>query len=197
MNYKSLTQVLATALAISVTTIAYGQYSAIGFEGGTIGNIPWGTNVGVPAGVATGATFSYTFVDGNNLMSFGSTAGGAIADSDDPGAGSATVPDYYKSPDFGWQMVGYKTTNNTAANWTTFSSSYVGNGNSNGTDYPGTGALRADWGEGFNINKNFSPAYTNLAKAPGLGDYFLDTHVSPGNTSQIKLDFQTSANAEY
>jgi hypothetical protein len=92
-------------------------------------------------------------------------------------------------------MVGFKPTNNIIADWTTFDSTFIGSGNFRGVDYPGSGS---DIGETFNINKNFSPAYTNLAAAPGLGDYFLDVYGGSSTiTSQIKLDFRTGANALY
>ncbi len=168
------------------------QFNPIGFEGSTINNIPYATNVGIPNGTPANTPFSYTFVDGNNLQSFNNASAG-IVDSDDGSGGSNSVPDYYKSPEFGWKLDGWQTTNNTTANWNSFNSSYVGNGASIGEDYPGGIAGRTtELSEALNLNQKFSPAQGNLPSAPGLGEHFLDAHGSTGNTSQISLVFQAT-----
>ena len=168
------------------------QFNPIGFEGSTINNIPYATNVGIPNGTPVNTPFSYTFLDGNNLQSFNNASAG-IVDSDDGSGGSNSVPDYYKSPQFGWKLDGWQTTNNTTANWNVFNNSYVGNGASAGTDYPGGIAGRtAELGEALNLNQKFSPAQGNLPSAPGLGEHFLDAWGSVGNTSQISLQFLTA-----
>lgn len=170
----------------------HAQFNPIGFEGATISGIPYATNVGIPNGTPANTAFSYTFVDGNNLQSFRNASAG-IVDSDDGSGGGSAVPDYYKSPEFGWRIDGWQTTDNTAANWDVFNNAYVGNGASIGEDYPGgVAGRRSELSEAININRNFSPAAGNLAKAQGLGDFFLDTHGSSGNTSQIALDFQVN-----
>ncbi len=178
--------------ALLATASVHAQFNPVGFEGATVSGIPYATNVGIPNGTPANTRFSYTFVDGNNLQSFQNASAG-IVDSDDGSGGSSSVPDYYKSSQFGWRIDGWQATNNTTANWNVFNNAYVGNGASLGEDYPGGIAGRqTELSEAININRNFSPAAGNLAKAQGLGDYFLDTHGSTGNTSQIALDFRVS-----
>ena len=168
------------------------DFNAIGFEGQTINNIPYATNVGIPNGTTLNAPLSYLFVDGNNLQYFNNPAAG-ITDSDDAASGSNVVPDYYKSPDFGWKLDGWQTSNNTSATYGMFSSTYVGNGASLGGDYPGGIVGRqTELSETININRKFSPANGNLPAAPGLGDQFLDVQGSTGNTSQLSLQFMTT-----
>lgn len=122
-----------------------------------------------------GYSGSYNFVEGNNLQ-YG-----------------ASVPDYYKSPDFGWQLQGWTPYSSTQAKWYNFDSTYVGNG-ANNISYPGNGATGAALNDAFNINKIFSPASGNLPFAPGLGNQFMDTWGKPnngdvGDSAQMNLVF--------
>lgn len=187
------TSCLARAIALGVmvggATAAWAQFNPVGFEGSTIYNIPYATNVGIPTGTPVNTPFSYTFAAGNNLQSF-NNSGAGIVDSDDGSGGSNAVPDYYKSPEFAWRLNGWQATNNTTANWGVFNNSYVGNGASIGEDYPGgISGRQTELSEALNLNHLFSPAAGNLAKAPGLGDQFIDAHGSTGNTSQMSLTF--------
>lgn len=187
MSSRPLPVVIALS-SIFLSPQLLAAFSAIGFEGKIIENIPYSTSTGIPNGVAPGSPFSYTFLSGNNLQSFNDPTRG-IVDTDDVGSGSA-VPDYYKSSEFGWKLDGYQATNNSQINWDTFDPTFVGNGAATGTDYPGAAVGRqSELGEAFNVNHLFSPATGNLAKAPGLGDQFLDVHGKAGYSSQITLDF--------
>lgn len=160
---------------------------AFGFEG-DLNQIPgYATNGG-----------TYAMVSGNNLQR---------------NTTPTFVPDYYQSPDFGWQLQGYARYSSTQANWydfaESFSTNYLGNGQASWestynktTDpisYPGNGGTPATFGEAFNVNKNFSP--TGLPSAPGLGSQFLDiwgSHPSTadpiGFSEQMNLQF-TAAEA--
>lgn len=190
---QNITRALATLVLTSIP--AFGAFTAIGFEGQTIDGIPYSTATGIPNGVAPGSAFSYTFLPGNNLQNFNDSSKGII-DSDDGSSGGGSVPDYYKSSQFGWRLDGHRATSNTQAGWNTFDNTVVGNGASGGTDYPGGIAGRqAELGEAFNVNHLFSPATGNLAKAPGLGDQFLDVHGKTGFSAQMSLDF-TATTAE-
>ena len=199
------------ALGLGLTCSLHAQFNAIGFEGSTIQNIPNAANVGVPTG--SGSTFSYTFASGNNLQVFNNPSAGTV-DSDDvgfSGAGStSSVPDYYRSSEFLWTHIGFKVTptDNTNPGWDTgFSTtygngaantpvsgiSYQSDGYANGDNNPGGSGVRASgtdnqYAEMFNINRNFSST-GNLSAAPGLGSQFLDTHLSPGMSSQFELYF--------
>jgi hypothetical protein len=170
------------------------EFNAIGFEGQTISNIPYATNVGIPNGTPVNTPFSYLFADGNNLQYFNNPSAG-ITDTDDASSGSNSIPDYYKASGFGWRLTGWQATNNISADYTLFNNSYVGNGAGLGADYSGGIAGRqTELSEAININRKFSPANGNLPSAPGLGDQFLDTHGSTGNTSLISLQFTATQN---
>lgn len=194
-----LAQKVASALTVLAFTSlpALGAFTAIGFEGQTIDGIPYSTANGIPDGVAVGSEYSYTFLPGNNLQNFNDGSKG-IVDSDDGTSGGGFVPDYYKSSQFGWRLDGHRTTSNSEAGWNSFSSSMTGGGAGGGTDYPGGPAGRnSELGEAFNLNRTFSPATGNLAKAPGLGDQFLDVHGAIGYSAQMTLDFTSSTSEIY
>ncbi|WP_438483044.1 PEP-CTERM sorting domain-containing protein [Oleiharenicola lentus] len=188
VKFPALRLAITLLGVVAGSVVAHAQFNPIGFEGTTIYNIPYATNVGIPNGTPVNTPFSYTFVSGNNLQAFRNSSAG-IVDSDDGSGGSEAVPDYFKSPEFGWKVDGWQTTNSTSATWNAFDSGYIGNGNGTGTAYPGNGAPASEWGESFNVNHLFSPAAGNLAKAPGLGDQFLDMHGSTGFTTQLSLQF--------
>ena len=185
-------------IGIALTATVRAQFNPIGFEASsTINNIPYSTSTGIPTGTPANTPFSYTFVDGNNIQSFKNTSAGT-ADSDDGTGGSNAVPDYYKSPEFGWALNGYQTTNNSSGTtntpvWNSFLSSHTGNGVNDGIDYPGGVAGRnTEFSEAININQKFSPANGNLAAAPGLGDHFLDVYDNSGFSAQLSLNFQAT-----
>ncbi len=197
MNHTPLV-LTRTFVALGLLTSLAKGFDPIGFEG-NLNDIPYGTNVGIPNGTPVGGPISYDFVAGNNLQSFKNSNLG-IPDSDDgtPNTSGGAVPDYYKSPTFGWKLDGWNATNNSTATYNTFSSTFVGNGASIGTDYAGGVAGRnTELSEALNVNRYFSPASGNLAKAPGLGDQFLDAQGKAGFTSQISLKFTAASNDEY
>lgn len=178
--------------------VVQAQFNPIGFEGSaTVSNIPYSTSTGIPSGTPANTAFSYTFVDGNNIQSFKNSSAGT-ADSDDGTGGTTAVPDYYKSPEFGWRIDGYQATNNSSGTtntpaWNSFLASHTGNGVSDGIDYPGGVAGRnTEWSEAININQKFSPANGNLAAAPGLGDHFLDVYDASNYSAQLSLNFQAT-----
>ncbi len=187
-----------TALALSLSTGLAKGFDPIGFEG-NLTDIPYGTGVGIPNGTTVGGPISYNFVAGNNLQSFRNTTLGT-PDGDDgtPSTSGGAVPDYYKSPTFGWKLDGWNATNNSAPTFNTFDNTFVGNGASIGTDYAGGVVGRnTEFSEALNVNRFFSPASGNLAQAPGLGDQFLDTHGKVGFSSQISLKFTVTSDDEY
>lgn len=200
---------LAFALSLSPAASLHAQFNAIGFEGQVIQYIPYSNDVGIPAGTPVNDPFSYTFTSGNNLQSFQSTAGGAIADTDDVGYSGAgttnTVPDYYRSTQFLWKHDGFKATpTGSDPGWGTgFDGSYASSGGyANGANVPGGDSFRnsntnGQYAETFNINRDYSPAAGNLPKAPGLGDQFFDTHLNAGTTSQFSLAFTADATRDY
>ena len=186
------------ALAVTTAASLQAQFNAIGFEGGTIQNIPNNANVGVPTASIGAGPFSYTFATGNNLQSFQDPTKGTV-DADDVFTGSNTVsavPDYYKSPEFLWKVDGFLVTNNTTPQWNTFNASYYPSTQAvakNGEDLPGAPSGRnTELTETLNINKDFSPASGNLPSAPGLGSQFLDTHATAGNSTQFSLSFNAA-----
>ncbi|WP_162525211.1 PEP-CTERM sorting domain-containing protein [Rariglobus hedericola] len=191
---------LAGVLGLTLTGTVYAQFNPIGFEGSsTITNIPYSTSSGIPNGTPANTPYSYTFVDGNNIQSFKNSSAGTV-DSDDGTGGTSAVPDYYKSPEFGWAINGYQATNNSSGTtntpvWNSFNSSHTGNGMGDGIDYPGGGTgQNTQFSEAININQKFSPANGNLAAAPGLGDHFLDVYDVVGYTAQLSLNFQATTN---
>jgi hypothetical protein len=197
MNNTPLALTRAIVVLGLLTSISQG-FDPIGFEG-NLTDIPYDASVGIPNGTPVGGPISYNFTPGNNLQSFRNSNLG-IPDSDDgtPNTNGSAVPDYYKSPSFGWKLDGWNDTNNTSATFNTFNSTFVGNGAGNGTDYTGGVAGRTtELSEALNVNRFFSPASGNLAQAPGLGDQFLDTHGKPGFSSQISLKFTATSDDEY
>lgn len=205
----------ATAVVGLITlNEAFAQFNAIGFEGATIQNIPYDTTVGIPAAyVAGGVAFPYTFATGNNLQSFKSQAAGTADTDDSPTATGTSVPDYYRSPEFIWRTDGFKTTQATSPGWNTgFNAAYApttgGGAADMGHNFPGKSApqgtnVDGQWSENFNVNRFFSVAAGSLPAAPGLGDQFLDTHLSPRVigapssyvSSQFTLKFSVSTSA--
>jgi hypothetical protein len=195
-NYPGI--ISRATLALSLTSGFAMGFNPIGFEG-NVTDIPYDTSAGIPTGTPVGESFGYTFAAGNNLQNFRNTTLG-IPDSDDasPSASGPGVPDYFKSPSFGWKLDGWNATNNSGPTFNTFDNSFVGNGAGQGVDYAGGIAGRnSEFSEALNVNRFFSPASGNLAQAPGLGDQFLDAQGRSGFSSQISLKFTVSADDQY
>lgn len=61
----------------------------------------------------------------------------------------------------------------------------------------GVDGTTRQFSEQFNINRDYSPAAGNLPKAPGLGDQFLDTHLTVGASSQFSLSFNSNVSQSF